>query len=578
LGLNEPDVDGGTGGYIGSLVGRLGEGKVTGCYVNRGSMAGGGYIGGLAGSNDGGTITNCCLTAAVSGEVVIGGLVGESWGGTIAECYSSDVVCSGEVAVGGLVGHINDSVISNCYVDGGEVSGDESVGGLVGDSLNSTIANCYSTSNVAGNGDVGGLVGNGGFAHNSFWDIQTSDQSTSAGGKGRTTAQMQTASTFPGWDSCGNKGVWTIDKGKDYPRLSWENRPGEVLKTQQLSDLLTGAGTEDEPYIINTAEELNMIGLFPCEWGKHFKLMADIDLSQYTGTEFNVIGIPNLGEDYIDAGIPKPFSGVFDGNGKKITNFSHANGLFLYVTGTIKDLGLIDANINTELESWAGSLVSYLFEGTISSCYAEGGSVSGDFFVRAGGLVGNNSYGTITGCYATNNVSGDSAAGGLVGGNSGDVTECYSTGSVSGDNSDVGGLAGYTFGTIRNCYATGSVSASGDYSSVGGLVGTVHWGTIANCYSIGSVTGTADVGGLVGVIDQWGLPGEVEFSFWDIQTSGQETSAGGMGKTTVEMQTASTFIDAGWDFVDETDNGTEDIWWIDEGQDYPKLWWELLND
>ena len=33
---------------------------------------------------------------------------------------------------------------------------------------------------------------------------------------------------------------------------------------------------------------------------------------------------------------------------------------------------------------------------------------------------------------------------------------------------------------------------------------------------------------------------------------------------------------AGWDFIDETDNGTDDIWWInDEGQDYSRLWWEL---
>jgi len=46
------------------------------------------------------------------------------------------------------------------------------------------------------------------------------------------------------------------------------------------------------------------------------------------------------------------------------------------------------------------------------------------------------------------------------------------------------------------------------------------------------------------------------------------------GKTTAEMQTATTFLEAGWDFVDETDNGTDDIWWILEGQEYPKLWWE----
>jgi hypothetical protein len=43
------------------------------------------------------------------------------------------------------------------------------------------------------------------------------------------------------------------------------------------------------------------------------------------------------------------------------------------------------------------------------------------------------------------------------------------------------------------------------------------------------------------------------------------------GKTTIEMQTTNTFLEAGWDFVDETANGTEDIWWILEGQDYPCL-------
>ncbi len=50
--------------------------------------------------------------------------------------------------------------------------------------------------------------------------------------------------------------------------------------------------------------------------------------------------------------------------------------------------------------------------------------------------------------------------------------------------------------------------------------------------------------------------------------------SGGTGKTTAEMQTAQTFLDAGWDFLGETGNGMEDIWWIDEGKDYPHLWWE----
>jgi hypothetical protein len=40
------------------------------------------------------------------------------------------------------------------------------------------------------------------------------------------------------------------------------------------------------------------------------------------------------------------------------------------------------------------------------------------------------------------------------------------------------------------------------------------------------------------------------------------------------MMERATFISAGWDFVDETANGWKDIWRIDDGLDYPRLWWE----
>jgi len=107
---------------------------------------------------------------------------------------------------------------------------------------------------------------------------------------------------------------------------------------------------------------------------------------------------------------------------------------------------------------------------------------------------------------------------------------------------------------VIQCYSTGAVSDTGQWPRlVGGLVGEnpvvcIRWnpcsfGTVANC-------------------------------FWDIRTSGQAASAGGTGKTTAEMQTAKTFLDAGWDFGGETVNGTEDIWWILEGKDYPRLRWE----
>ena len=118
---------------------------------------------------------------------------------------------------------------------------------------------------------------------------------------------------------------------------------------------------------------------------------------------------------------------------------------------------------------------------------------------------------------------------------------------------------------------------------MGGLVGSNgsgshnphgRTGTIRNCYSASASLEGSQKGGLLGA--DWG--GAVENCFWDIETSGLATSYGGEGKTTAEMQTAGTFLNAGWDFIGETTNGTEDIWWILEGQDYPHLWWESVED
>ena len=83
-----------------------------------------------------------------------------------------------------------------------------------------------------------------------------------------------------------------------------------------------------------------------------------------------------------------------------------------------------------------------------------------------------------------------------------------------------------------------------DYSSI--------WnGNVTNAYSSANVTGSIDVGGLVGLT----LFASLVNSFWDTQTSGQATSAGGIGKTTAEMKTALTFVGNCWDFQAETGNG-----------------------
>jgi len=320
-----------------------------------------------------------------------------------------------------------------------------------------------------------------------------------------------------------------------------------------------GSGTANDPYQIWTAEQMNAIGANPDDWDKHFKVMADIDLSAFTGTSFNIIGYYREWDDN------KPFTGVFDGNGKRIANFSYTStdrnyvGLFGYVDDSnaeIKDLRLIDANIHAGTGDCVGSVVGQLDHGTITGCYVEGGNVAGHDNV--GGLVG--AHGvleirnlilpfTISNCYCTSSVQGTTCVGGLVGLNASTISNCYASGSVIG-NDCAGGLVG------QNGYH--------GWDAWGGV--TVV-GTILNCYSTGFVSGQSSVGGLVGLH----LKGTVSGCFWDIQTSGRTRSAGGTGKTTAEMQRIETYCDAGWDFVGEINNGLHEVWQMPEAGGYPRI-------
>jgi filamentous hemagglutinin family protein len=231
-----------------------------------------------------------------------------------------------------------------------------------------------------------------------------------------------------------------------------------------------------------------------------------------------------------------------------VSGTAYVGGLVGGHTGTINNAYATGSVSGSSSSDYVGGLVGYNRSGTITDSYATN-SVSGTEYV--GGLVGYNESGTITDSYSTGSVIGTTAVGGLVGVNidSGTITDSYSTGSVSG-GIFVGGLVGANSGDITDSYATGSVSGT-DY--VGGLVGYNDSGTITDSYSTGSVSGTADgVGGLVGYNDS----GTITASFWNTQTSGQssgigggDTSSGVSGKTTAQMQTLSTYTDAGWDIA-----------------------------
>jgi len=593
--------------YIGGLVG-TNIGSIVDCYSDAG-VEGRSNVGGLLGWNLG-SLKNCSSTSSVTGTYSTGGLVGENRGSVI-NCYCSCTLYAqnqvggivgindgivtasyssanihGRNEIGGLVGYnTDDAEIVNCYANG-DVIGQRYVGGLVGNNatanphageiLSGTIRNCYSVTLVSGDQNVGGLIGHFGEdgVSGSFWDIEASGLTTSDGGVGKTTLEMQDLNTFidAGWDFVGSPGgpgdIWAEPEGGGYPVLMWQ-----LSLQPELPAFSGGSGEPDDPYLISTDDELNSIGHNPRLMNAHFKLVNDIDL---TGVDFFII-----------ASQYHPFQGTFDGNDHTISNFSYTSPeaksieLFGYVSnGRIKNLGLIDPNVHVDKGDFHGCLVGRLGTGTITHCYVESGSVTGQD--ELGGLVGENgSSGVIMNCYFTGEANGKENVGGLVGQNHGSITASYSYANVEGQTA-VGGLVGRcSFGETVNCYARGNVVGQ---SYVGGLVGSngskssYYSGTILNCYSASAILKGPQKGGLLGV--DWGgeWAGAVNNCFWDIEISGLTMSYGGEGKTTVEMQTASTFLDAGWDFVDETTNGTEDIWWILEGQDYPRLWWEPAED
>jgi GLUG motif-containing protein len=225
--------------------------------------------------------------------------------------------------------------------------------------------------------------------------------------------------------------------------------------------------------------------------------------------------------------------------------------------------------------SYVGGLLGWN-SGSVNSCYFTG-EVTGVDYVA--GLVGSNGdwgnpTGSITNCYSTAIVTGSGkCVGGLVGWNTqGSITESYSTGSFSGHH-EVGGLVGYNGGSIADSYSTGLVRWESSVDG-GGLVG-VNAGSITRCYSTGSVN---DSWGLCGLVGHNYPVGSITGSFWDIDTSGATVSDGGIGQTTEDMKTISTFTNIGWDFVGEEDNGNEDYWQLCiDGYDYPRLTWQFSS-
>lgn len=307
---------------------------------------------------------------------------------------------------------------------------------------------------------------------------------------------------------------------------------------------------------ISFYDDLFLIGrYYPLDG--NYELVNDIDIS---GMGFEPIG---------SAGAP--FTGVFRGNGHKISGLSldrvpavggDFRGLFGYVENAVISGVYVDGIVAGV--DGVGVLAGKCINSVIDGC-GVGGAARGRSGV--GGLVGRSVGSLISNSYSTARVDGsESAAGGLVGGAVGSfLTLSYSAGTVSGAGF-VGGAVGHGGGgQAQNCYSVGSVVGDG---IVGGFAGAAADGMrLSQCYSSGVVTGVGiGAGGFAGTlgVDSGVAGGDavlIAGCYWDVERSGKVASAGGRGRGTAEMSRRSTYI--GWDFAE--------VWDIAVGRGYPWL-------
>ena len=205
-------------------------------------------VGGLVGYNRDSSITNSYATGSVKGYEDVGGLVGENRDGNITNSYATSSV-EGHLWVGGLAGWNVRANITNCYATG-SVKGSEFIGGLFGGNVIANITNSYAIGSVTGNYPVGGFIGDnwaGGNNTNSYWDKTTSGMSSSDGGVGKTTTELQSPTGATGIYSSWSTNDWDFGTIQQYPALKYSDGtliPNQRLTLKEIASL-TSCGTTD---------------------------------------------------------------------------------------------------------------------------------------------------------------------------------------------------------------------------------------------------------------------------------------------------------------------------------------------
>ena len=441
------------------LIGRYGSCCFKGTFDGNGKVIKGlvtpdtGFDNGLFGYNEG-TVKNVILDAlcSITGEGDLGGIVNYNYG-TVESCACAATLTGDEDReVGGIVG-INEGTVRNCYFVGPYsdyidhvIYGDDYYGqgtmenccyydeyfqgkdrGCEQVFRISLLASCTITAVDDENNPIGIRVGQAFYVTESAKVTVTLDDPSS---------------DFDVYDSDGDH--VNVDAGQfSMPR-------NDV--TLMTSDIIYfgGMGTEDAPFLIETAADLEKMatcinsGLYSKAF---FRLEDKID--------YDTDGLGDEESNFTPIGNSEyAFKGTFDGNGQAITGIRLRRptgsflGFFGNNAGTVKNLIIMEAEITGN--GYVGGIAGG------NNGHIENVSFSGDINGRnyVGGIAGRND-GDIIGCFSDAEISSTGKVGGIVGHNSGSITDCLFNGNFSGTTDAMGVAGTYTsYSSIVNSYST----------------------------------------------------------------------------------------------------------------------------
>ncbi len=412
--------------YVGAITGEQKEGTIENVSVSGTQITALGEIGGIVGYQTGGIIKGSNFDGIINGAGNVGGITGvlnntkqnainieksyanvkilpssSSYGGNIGgilgssthsatvianvqEVYSNGTIILNETItqnVGGIVGSAGNTKISNAYstvnITGNNTSSSTYIGGIAG-RTNVAITNTYYAGKIQGEyttNYVGNILGyNNGYnatmidnLKSNYWSPEEISSSVKVLNIGTDvfTAALFRAETFKDWDF---ENIWAIkeDEGSMpyLKNVGWDSD----VDTQNYSYLpIDGCGTEEKPYIIDTAEKFNRIRLIKSE--AYYEITNDLDFSELT--------------DYAPIGenANLPFKGHIEGNNHKILNLNFESGnknigILGYIKdATVKNLQLENIEINsigtkpTEIGGAAGYNIGIL------SGYTDGSTI-----------------------------------------------------------------------------------------------------------------------------------------------------------------------------------------------------------